>query len=262
MWKPRFTNDQPAKNECMSAPEVELETQEINYWQATARPLTSLIFVLPMLAVYEAGVLMLGPDAIRNGVDVWLRQFLGLMGLGQYFLLPVLTIAILLSWHHLKSYPWQFRPTNLPLMAAESMVLGLMLLCLAHFQASVMQMHVVAANAGPEVDTTTKQVVAYFGAGIYEELLFRLMLIPVLIVFIQGFAFPKLVATFAAMLISSLVFAAAHYNFFVTGGDPIDGYTFLFRLSAGLIFASIFALRGFGIAAGSHAMYDVLVAFS
>ncbi|GAA4430010.1 CPBP family intramembrane glutamic endopeptidase [Bremerella cremea] len=246
----------------MSVAEVEPEIPEINYWQATSRPLTSLVFVLPMLAIYEAGILLLGPGAIRNGVDVWLRQFLELLGLGQYFLLPVLTIGILLAWHHLKHYPWQLRPTNLPLMAAESMVLGLFLLCLAHFQASVMQMQIVAASTGPEVDVTTKQVVAYFGAGIYEELLFRLMLIPVLIVFIQGFAFPKVIATFAAMLISSLIFAAAHYNLFVPGGDPIDGYTFLFRLSAGLIFASIFALRGFGIAAGSHAMYDVLVAFS
>ncbi|RCS52859.1 CPBP family intramembrane metalloprotease [Bremerella cremea] len=249
----------------MPATEVELEQASSqasnNYWQATSRPLTSLIFVLPMLAIYESGVLWLGPEAIRNGVDVWLRQFLRLMGLGQYFLLPVLTIAILLAWHHLKEYPWQFKPTNLPLMAAESMVLALFLLCLAHFQASVMKMEVVA-TAAPQVDMTTKHVVAYFGAGIYEELLFRLMLIPVLIVFIQGFAFPKVVATFAAMLISSLIFAAAHYNFFVIGGDSIDAYSFLFRLSAGLIFASIFALRGFGIAAGSHAMYDVLVAFS
>ncbi len=246
----------------MPATEVELEQPPINYWQATSRPLTSLIFVLPMLAIYETGILLLGPEAIRNGVDVWLRQFLGLMGFGQYFLLPVLTIAILLAWHHLKEYPWQFKPTNLPLMAAESMVLGLFLLCLAHFQASVMKMEVVAASTSGQVDMTTKHVVAYFGAGIYEELLFRLMLIPVLIVFIQGFAFPKVVATFTAMLISSLIFAAAHYNFFVAGGDSIDAYSFLFRLSAGLIFASIFALRGFGIAAGSHAMYDVLVAFS
>ena len=135
----------------MPATEVELEQPPMNYWQATSRPLTSLIFVLPMLAIYETGILLLGPEAIRNGVDVWLRQFLGLMGLGQYFLLPVLTIAILLAWHHLKEYPWQFRPTNLPLMAAESMVLGLFLLCLAHFQASVMKMEVVAELVVEEI---------------------------------------------------------------------------------------------------------------
>ncbi|PQO44843.1 hypothetical protein C5Y93_17265 [Blastopirellula marina] len=246
----------------MAETQVEFELPPNNYWQASARPLTSLVFVLPMLAFYETGILWLGPEAIRNGVDVWLRQFLTLMGFGQYFLLPALTVAILLAWHYLMRYPWQFKPTNLPLMAAESMVLGLLLLCLAHFQASVMKMEVVAASTTGHVDTTTRHVIAYFGAGIYEELLFRLMLIPALIVFIQGFAFPKIAATFAAMMISSLIFAAAHYNFFVAGGDSIDGYTFLFRLSAGLIFASIFALRGFGIAAGSHAMYDVLVAFS
>ncbi len=246
----------------MSEADMETPPCALTYWEATARPLMSLVFVLPMLGIYEAGVLLLGPVAIRNGVDVWLRQFLELMGLGQYFLLPVLTISVLLAWHHLRHYPWQVYPRLLPLMLIESVVLGVLLLGLAHVQAAVMKLQIVTASTGADVDMTTRQVVAYFGAGIYEELLFRLMLIPALIAFIQGFAFPKVVATFAAMLISSLIFAAAHYNLFVPGGDPIDAYTFLFRLSAGLIFASIFALRGFGIAAGSHAMYDVLVAFS
>lgn len=246
----------------MPPTDVEPENPRDSYWEASARPFTSLLFVLPMLAIYEAGVLILGSGAIRNGVDVWLRQFLELMGFGQYFLLPVLTIGILLAWHHLKEHPWSVKPKLLPLMAAESMVLGLALLCLAYFQASLLKLEVVTASTSTDVSMTTKHVVAYFGAGIYEELLFRLMLIPALIAFIQGFAFPKVAATFAAMLISSLIFAGAHYNLFVPGGEALDGFTFLFRLSAGLIFASIFALRGFGIAAGSHAMYDVLVAFS
>ena len=46
------------------------------YVRQSSRPLPSLAFVLPLLAVYEAGVLLLGPQAVRNGADVWLRQFL------------------------------------------------------------------------------------------------------------------------------------------------------------------------------------------
>jgi hypothetical protein len=32
-----------------------------------------------------------------------------------------------------------------------------------------------------------------------------------------------------------------------------------FRLAAGVFFAVVFLLRGFGIAAGTHALYDLLV---
>jgi len=245
----------------MEPTENEPVASELAYWQATNRPLTSLLFVLPMLAVYEFGVVLLGTGAIRNGVDVWLRQFLHLLGFGQYFLLPLLTIAILLSWHHLKAYPWRADLWLLPAMLVESMLLGMILLALAHLQASLMQMH-IAPLASVEIDTTAKQVIAYFGAGIYEEMFFRLMLIPVLITLLRAFAFPQSAAVILAIVASSLLFALAHYNLFTTGGEAIDAYSFTFRVAAGLVFAAIFALRGFGIAVGSHAVYDVLVALS
>ena len=59
------------------------------------------------------------------------------------------------------------------------------------------------------------------------------------------------------MLTSSLLFAAAHY----VGpyGDPLQWRSFLFRTLAGIFFAVVFLYRGFGIAAGSHAAYDILV---
>ena len=39
----------------------------------------------------------------------------------------------------------------------------------------------------------------------------------------------------------------------------MDSYVFLFRMMAGVFFALLFQLRGFGVAAGTHACYDVLV---
>jgi len=245
----------------MESPENEVVSSDLAYWQATTRPLASLLFVLPMLAIYEFGVLLLGTGAIRNGVDVWLRQFLQLLGFGQYFLLPLLTVAILLSWHHLKAYPWRADLWLMPAMLVESMLLGMILLALAHLQASLMQLQ-IAPVASVEIDTTAKQVIAYFGAGIYEEMFFRLMLIPVLITMFRAFAFPHTAAVILAITASSLLFALAHYNLFAEGAEPIDAYSFTFRAGAGLIFSAIFALRGFGIAVGSHAVYDVLVALS
>ena len=59
-----------------------------DYWQQSRRPLASLYFVAPLLAMYEAGVILLGPHAIRNGADVWLRQLLDFWGSASTFCCP------------------------------------------------------------------------------------------------------------------------------------------------------------------------------
>ena len=58
-------------------------------------------------------------------------------------------------------------------------------------------------------------------------------------------------------VVSSLLFAAAHY----VGplGDTFAVYSFTFRFLAGVFFAVLLLIRGFGIAAGTHAAYDLLV---
>ena len=48
-----------------------------DYWFQSRQPLASLAFIAPILLVYEAGVIALGPQAVRNGADVWLRRFPG-----------------------------------------------------------------------------------------------------------------------------------------------------------------------------------------
>ena len=42
-------------------------------------------------------------------------------------------------------------------------------------------------------------------------------------------------------------------------GDAFDLTSFLFRFSAGVFFGALFLARGFGVAAGTHAFYDILV---
>jgi hypothetical protein len=39
----------------------------------------------------------------------------------------------------------------------------------------------------------------------------------------------------------------------------MNTYVFLFRTMAGVYFALLFQFRGFAVAAGAHACYDVLV---
>ena len=53
------------------------------YVPATRHPWPCLLFVFPLLVIYEVGVFSLGgaqPETVRNGADHWLRCGLGAVG--------------------------------------------------------------------------------------------------------------------------------------------------------------------------------------
>lgn len=248
----------------------------LSYWRESARPLTSLLFVLPFLATYELGMLTFDQHGLRNGVDVWLRNSLSQIGFGQYFLLPLLTCALLLAWHHLREEQWRADRRVLGGMAIESLVLGLALLIWAQGLSSVMRSCEIAwpgfaCATGGSRTANWNQAVGMLGAGIYEELLFRLMLIPALLSALALFCGCSKTRLVSAVVISSLLFSAAHYRWEIDlgavywisdFGEAFSWTTFIFRTTAGLFFAGLFVTRGFGIAVGTHALYDILVVMS
>ncbi|MEQ8790136.1 MAG: CPBP family intramembrane glutamic endopeptidase [Pirellulaceae bacterium] len=236
--------------------------QGAGYWRESTRPLISLAFVMPMLLAYEVGVLLLGEGAARNGIEVLLRSLLEMLGFGQYFLLPLLTAAILLGWHHTTGRPWRIRSALLPCMLMESIGLGLALLILAQLHGTIfahLEGFSPMAAAGASASDSLSRIVAYFGAGIYEELLFRLMLLPVVAAGLKLCGVSNLWSLVAALLLTSLIFSAAHYRMFTGVGDDFAWFSFVFRAVAGLFFSLLFLYRGFGIAVGAHALYDILV---
>jgi membrane protease YdiL (CAAX protease family) len=236
----------------------------VNYWQESARPLVSLAFVFPMLLVYEGGMLLLGPRAMRNGADVWLRHLLEFMGFGQYFLLPIVTSFILLAWHHVAHQSWRIRWPVLSVMLLECAALGFLLLVFAQVQGALFASPAAdCAGAGVFLNLNAEigRVVGFFGAGIYEELLFRLMLLPAIAAALRSAKASQRASLIAAALMTSLLFSAAHYQLFSSAGEAFDWFSFLFRFLAGVFFALVFIFRGFGIAAGTHALYDIFVVF-
>lgn len=115
--------------------------------------------------------------------------------------------------------------------------------------------------ARPRTVTLWRQLsartVLFIGAGVYEEFLFRFLLIPALIVAFSKSGIPAGRAALLAILWTSMLFSAAHY--IGPAGDSFSLFTFLFRFAAGVFFASVFLSRGFGIVVGCHAAYDLLV---
>jgi membrane protease YdiL (CAAX protease family) len=224
------------------------------YWVESRRPLASLIFIAPLLAVYELGVLLLG---VQNGADAFMRSVLDSLGFGQHFVLPFLTICILLAWHYLSREPWSLSGRVISAMAAESIILGVCLRLVLFLQDAVCRVF----NPQPvlmNIGDTLKEGIGFLGAGIYEELLFRLILFSLAAWALRRAGLKPRWSTVAAVILTSLLFAAMHYRVFYPGGDAFSLFTFSFRFLAGVLFSVIFIYRGFGIVAGSHAAYDVL----
>ena len=235
-----------------STEHVPLGQKAERYWVESRRPLASLVFVAPLLIAYEAGVLLLGG---QNGADEFMRRVLDLFGFGQHLILPMLTVCILLGWQYLSRQPWRVSPGVVSTMAVESLLLGLCLRLVPFLQSCVLA--AIDAPTAGVVHAKLQQAVSFIGAGIYEELLFRLILLSLLAWGLRLTGMKPQIATIAAVLLSSLIFAAAHHV--GPSGLQFQVYGFVFRTIAGVFFSVVFIYRGFGIAAGSHAAYDILV---
>jgi membrane protease YdiL (CAAX protease family) len=94
------------------------------------------------------------------------------------------------------------------------------------------------------------------GAGLYEELLFRVVLVGGLYLLLRTFARPTPAYVIAA-LIGALIFSWVHY--IGPFGDAFLWSSFTFRFLFGLVLNVIFLARGFAVAAWTHALYDVMV---
>lgn len=235
-----------------------------SYWSLARSPLHCLIFLLPLLAIYEVGVLWLGgaqATLLRNGADYWMRDWLLQQGWEAQWLLPVLVIGVLLAWQVMGRFPWSIRIDTLIGMAAESLLFACVLLMLGQTQDLLFQQCLdplnLAVSPTAAVGSPTARTVSYVGAGIYEEVLFRLLALPLAFVALRIMLVPDRWATVLAVLGTSVLFSLAHYV--GPGADSFTSFSFVFRTIAGLFFAVLFVLRGFGITVGAHAVYDVLV---
>ena len=216
----------------------------------------SFLFTLPLFFLYEVNILFLSWDdilVVRNGADFLMRNILesfdiyGLYGLGLVFFLGLLVTYIFFIKENQKQ---EVNVNFLFIMLAESMLWSLVLYFLL-FKFMVLLMN-------PVGKTILQQVTLAIGAGIYEEFLFRVLLIAGLSG-ILGFVFmwDKTFKNIIAVVLSGGIFSAFH--FMGEYGDFFSMELFLIRFFAGLILGLLYMYRGFGITAYTHSIYDLIV---
>jgi hypothetical protein len=221
-----------------------------DYWSLTHQPLYCLVFLLPLVLTYEFGALLLRishwPE--RQLVAVRLvRDALGLFGASGLWLPGVAVLLTLLIWHLLSRRAWQVRAW-VPLgMAVESILLTPPL-----FALNVVKLAAGAAD-GPRL---AEQMVLALGAGIYEELIFRLGLISgLLLLLVDVLRVPRRVAVWLALGLSAVLFALCHCE--PIGSLPLAWGTVLLYALAGAYLGLVYLWRGLGVSTGCHALYNL-----
>lgn len=235
---------------------------DTGYLQLSRQPLQSLIFLAPLVVLYEAGTLLFVSDP-SHGVTRWiyarslLQDFFELFGVSGYYLPGLIVVAVLVSWHLMRRDPWIFRPRLYFVMGAESLILAvpLYVFALILFREPVAQMVLQAGDSGA-ASGWRAQLVLSVGAGIYEELLFRLIGIALLhALLVDLLALPEHVGAIGAIVGSALAFAIYHFS----DSNPFVWRMGLFYAGSGVYLAGVYVLRGFGVVAGTHALYDVML---
>lgn len=204
----------------------------------------SLVLIFPLLLAYAIGVLFIGRV---NGADVVTRLLYTTLGRTPYLLVYAAASVLFLLWVRRNG-----RSATLRLDIVAPVVLEAAIYA---FTLGAVITLVLDRMLG--LGVTGSSIVSALGAGVHEELVFRLGVFAALVTMLRrsgklGFVL--------ALVASSLLFAGAHHV--GAHGEPFTTHAFAFRALAGAAFAAIFWFRSFAHAVYAHVLYDIVVAAS
>ncbi len=221
--------------------------------------LTDLILVLPLLIFYGIGVLF--SQGAINGADFLTQSLLLLFGARGYLVfqgvLVLAFLALVLTLRRRQDFELnQFVPVVLE-SGIYALTMGTLIIFVMVDLLGIDPR--LAAGTDPLLGRGVfDRLVMAVGAGVHEELVFRLLLLNALIFFNQKVLdLRPWLAIALAFVVSSLLFAGAHH--IGPLGESLRLGVFTYRAMAGLFFAALYQFRSFSIAVYTHAIYDAYV---
>ncbi len=206
----------------------------------------SLVLIFPLLLAYEIGVLFVGRV---NGADVVTRAVYTIAGSrAAYLLLYACVAALYLLWIRREQ---RYRTLRVEVAAPVVLEAAIYALTLGALITLVLDRLLGLSLTGTSL-------VGALGAGVHEELVFRLGLFAGFVALLEGLE--RRFAIVLALVTSSLLFAAAHH--LGAHGEPFTMHAFAFRTLAGAAFGAIFWFRSLAHAVYAHVLYDLVVAAS
>jgi hypothetical protein len=250
--KPKSTDKTKSKSKSQSA-------GNLGYMDDTQKPLNCLVFLLPLLILYEVGMVFSSKDIFAYQMDRVIAfqlvyKFIALFGFSAIYFPGLLVVAALLFWQLTTANNWKINTRTVLGMYLESTLLAIPLLVLSNVASSHSTTMAALDSQSVIQNPWMSKLLLSVGAGIYEELLFRLLLILILDMLFQDvFKLGEGPSIFIIMFISAILFSLYHY----LGDESFRWNSFMFRMMAGGYLAGVYILRGFGVVVGCHMIYDV-----
>jgi hypothetical protein len=220
--------------------------------------LTSLVLVFPLFLIYQVGVLFTLP--MLNGADfltVFLFRHLGLTTSAYLGYTALVAVAFAIGVVFLRRR-YKFDPRLVVPVFIESAIYALTMGSLIVFVMVRVFGISPRLSGGVAGQGLLTRVVMSFGAGVYEETVFRLGLMAGLTALLErGVGMRRWIAALLGLGLSSALFSAMHH--IPPYGDPFTLGVFTFRVLAGACFGLLFWFRGFAVAVYTHALYDLYV---
>ncbi|MFL5612278.1 MAG: CPBP family intramembrane glutamic endopeptidase [Gemmatimonadaceae bacterium] len=242
-----------------------------SYFDVSRSPRYSVMFALPLLLAYEGlAAALAGPRSssqVRNGADVLLKEaFIAVAGRNGplIFITAVIGIGIWFVARDMKRTGKGVRPLVFGAMLAESIALAAIFgVVIGTVTVKLLgSLHILAMATTADGPITrmgwSTRLMLSLGAGLYEELLFRVLLVSALAAGARWiFGLGVKGAGVFATIVGALIFSAFHY--IGPYGDPFRLTSFTFRAISGVAFSALYLLRGFGITAWTHSLYDAFL---
>lgn len=236
-----------------------------SYFAASRSHRYSILFALPLLIGYEALASLLarpGKAELRNGADAMLRSvFVAVAGVhgSAVFMAVICLLGVGLVIRDMRATRDHLRVIVFLGMLAESAALAATFgLAIGLVTAKLLgSMHALSVTPLTSQSWTTRLMLS-LGAGLYEELFFRVLLVTGLAAgarVVLGLG--RRGAGILATIVGAFIFSAFHY--IGPYGDPLQLQSFVFRMLSGVAFSALYLVRGFGITAWTHALYDAFL---
>jgi membrane protease YdiL (CAAX protease family) len=231
----------------------------VDYVSRTRELPVNLLFLAPWVVVYEL-CLLATRCPVENAAGRFFKtlgQSLGPRGLS---VIGLLVVVLLLAVVALRAREAGRDRGVFGGMLLEGVVYGAVLGLVAQAVASQLPLGRMVPLSLPALSRSVQDLGLAIGAGIFEELLFRALLLGGLWALLRhGVGTDRFTAGLVAVLASAWVFAAWHH--WGPGAEPWSDAVVRFRFAAGAVLGTIFLTRGLGIAALAHGFYDVMVLF-
>ena len=227
-----------------------------NYWRYSRSAYYSAVAALPLLVIYEILIVLSQSRywGIRNAADVWIRTFLMAFDLqAQHITFVLIGISLaLIPIAKSRARGIKLKANYFALMFAECLAFSLVLGVLLQ---SILRLG--GLSSGGPGSGLMQNLALSVGAGLFEEIIFRVILLNLLFLLLSTLLKKKVVAAVVSVLLASFLFSLSHYV--GTMADTWQLYSFMFRWAAGLLFTVLYFVRGFAITAYTHALYDIWV---